>query len=173
MSFQPTPRCEKGAGQPLFHLRVCCPGHRSSISPMVQSLMEVVKETDCAAGREFEVELALHEALANAVVHGCGNDPGKVVECELSCRDAGELVIVVRDPGAGFDPASVPNPVAEENVYSTHGRGIYLIRRLTDGVSFERGGSEIHMVLRRADSSPGASARRAAPAVLSAKGGRG
>jgi serine/threonine-protein kinase RsbW len=125
--------------------------------------MEVVKEIGCAVGKEFEVEIALHEALANAVVHGCGNDPAKVVECELSCVDAGELVIVVRDPGPGFDPASVPNPVAEENVYSTHGRGIYLIRQLLDDVWFERGGSEIHMVLKLAGSSPGASARCATP----------
>ncbi len=156
MSFQPTPRCVKGAEQPLFHLRVCSPGHRSSISPMVEGLMDVLKETGCAAGKEFEVELALTEALANAVVHGCGNDPAKVVECELSCRGAGELVIVVRDPGPGFDPASVPNPAADENVYSTHGRGIYLIRQLMEEAWFERGGSEIHMVLKQAECSPGA-----------------
>jgi serine/threonine-protein kinase RsbW len=148
MSCQPTPRCEIDAKQPLFHLKVCGAGHRSSISPMVESLMEVVKKTDCAAGKEFEIEIALQEALANAVVHGCRNDSAKVVECELSCRDAGELVIVVRDPGPGFDPACVPNPVAEENVYSTHGRGIYLIRQLMDEAWFERGGSEIHMVVR-------------------------
>jgi serine/threonine-protein kinase RsbW len=110
--------------------------------------MEVVKEIGCAVGKEFEVEIALHEALANAVVHGCGNDPAKVVECELSCVDAGELVIVVRDPGPGFDPASVPNPVAKENVHSTHGRGVYLMRQLTDEAWFTRGGSEIHMVVR-------------------------
>jgi hypothetical protein len=85
---------------------------------MVQSLMEVVKETDCASGK---------------------------VECELSWRDA-ELVIVVRDPGPGFDPLAVPNPVAEENLCSSHGRGIYLIRQLVDDVWFERAGSEIHIV---------------------------
>lgn len=148
MSSQPMQCCEIDAEQPLFNLRVCSPGHRSSISPTVQNLMEVVKETNCAAGKEFEVELALTEALANAVVHGCRNDPAKVVECELSCRD-GEVVIVVRDPGPGFDPASVPNPVSDENVHSTHGRGIYLIRQIVDEAWFEHGGSEIHMVLRR------------------------
>jgi serine/threonine-protein kinase RsbW len=107
--------------------------------------MEVVRETQCAAGTEFEIETALREALANAVVHGCRNDPSKVVECALSCSQSGELIIVVRDPGPGFDPASVPNPVTGENVYSTHGRGVYLITQMMDDVRFERGGSEIHM----------------------------
>jgi serine/threonine-protein kinase RsbW len=107
--------------------------------------MDAVRETQCAVGKEFEIEIALREALANAVVHGCANDPCKAVECVLRCSGSGEVIIVVRDPGSGFDPSAVPNPVAGENVYSTHGRGIYLIRQLMDDVWFECGGSEIHM----------------------------
>lgn len=145
MSSEPLPRSELKGKKPLSHLRVCVPGHQSSISPVVRRLMEVVRETQCAAGTEFEIETALREALANAVVHGCRNDPSKVVECALSCSQSGELIIVVRDPGPGFDPASVPNPVTGENVYSTHGRGVYLITQMMDDVRFERGGSEIRM----------------------------
>jgi len=148
MSSELTRCCALDGTKLLFRLSVSVPGHRRSISPVVQGVLEMAREAECAAGKEFEIEIALQEALANAVVHGCRNDSAKVVECELSCRDAGELVIVVRDPGPGFDPASVPNPVAEENVYSTHGRGIYLIRQLMDEAWFERGGSEIHMVVR-------------------------
>jgi serine/threonine-protein kinase RsbW len=55
------------------------------------------------------------------------------------------MLIVVRDPGPGFDPAGIPNPIVGENIYSNHGRGIYLINQLMDEVRFERGGSEIHM----------------------------
>jgi serine/threonine-protein kinase RsbW len=117
--------------------------------------MEVVRERGCALGKEFEIEIALREALANAVVHGCANDPSKVVECECSCDAAGELVIVVRDPGPGFDPACIASPVSGENVYSPHGRGIYLITQLMDEAWFERGGSEIHMVLRPLSRPPG------------------
>jgi serine/threonine-protein kinase RsbW len=107
--------------------------------------MVVARETACAAGKEFEIETALGEALANAVVHGCGNDASKVVECSVSSSESGQVTIVVKDPGPGFDPASIPNPVVGENLYSTHGRGIYLITRLMDEVWFERGGTEIHM----------------------------
>lgn len=150
MSTELTTRCELDGEKPLFHLRVCLPGHQSWISPVAQGLMEAVRETQCAAGKEFEIETALREALANAAVHGCRNDPSKVVQCELSCSESGELIIVVRDPGPGFDPASLPNPVTGGNVYSTHGRGIYLIRQFMDHVWFECGGSEIHMRLKRA-----------------------
>ncbi len=146
MSSEPTARCEVDVNEPLFQLRVCVPGNQSSISPLVQSLMEALRETGRAAGKEFEIEIALREALANAVVHGCGNDPSKVVECALSCSESGELSIVVRDPGPGFDRAAVPSPLTGQNVFSTHGRGLYLISRMMDAVWFERGGSEIHML---------------------------
>ena len=145
MSCEPTPCCALGGIRLPFQLSVCVPGHRSSISPVVLSVMELARETKCAAGKEFEIETALREALANAVIHGCDSDASKVVECSVSCSESGEVLIVVRDPGPGFDPASIPSPVAGENVYSTHGRGIYLITRSMDEVWFERGGSEIHM----------------------------
>lgn len=109
--------------------------------------MEALREFSCAAAADFAIETALREALANAVIHGCRNDAAQLVECTLSCNPCGEVHIVVRDPGPGFDPASVPDPLSEENVRSNHGRGIYLISRLMDRVWFERGGTEIHMVL--------------------------
>jgi serine/threonine-protein kinase RsbW len=58
------------------------------------------------------------------------------------------VLIVVRDPGTGFDPAGLPNPVIGENVYSNHGRGVYLINQLMDDVRFFKNGTEIHMIKR-------------------------
>jgi serine/threonine-protein kinase RsbW len=58
---------------------------------------------------------------------------------------AGEVVIVIRDPGTGFDTASVPDPLAGENVFKPSGRGIYLINRLMDEVRFADEGREIRM----------------------------
>ena len=75
--------------------------------------MVVACKTDALSGKEFGfLELALWEALADAVIHGCGNDASKVVECSVSGSESGEVyTIVVRDPGPGFDPASIPSPV--------------------------------------------------------------
>jgi serine/threonine-protein kinase RsbW len=104
-----------------------------------------VTNLGCASGRESEVRLALEEALTNAVVHGCRNDPTKEIQCCVLCDQERGMLIVVRDPGPGFDPALVPSPIVGENLFATHGRGIFLINQLVDQVCFERGGTEIHM----------------------------
>jgi serine/threonine-protein kinase RsbW len=52
---------------------------------------------------------------------------------------------MVRDPGTGFDPEKIPSPLVGDNLYASHGRGIYLINQLMDEVQFKRGGTEIWM----------------------------
>jgi len=95
-----------------------------------------------------EVDLALQEALANAVVHGAKEDPTKTVECLVACDDERGVLIIVRDPGEGFDPGTIPSCTVGENLYSNHGRGIFLINQLMDEVKFRKNGTEIHMVKR-------------------------
>jgi serine/threonine-protein kinase RsbW len=90
----------------------------------------------------------LTEALANAVVHGAKSDPSKIVECDVACDDKHGILIVVRDPGPGFDPSKIADPCQGENIYSNHGRGIYLINQLMDEVKFHKNGTEIHMLKR-------------------------
>jgi len=121
------------------------PGRVDAIGPAVDMVMAAVAELDCASGKEFEIELALTEALANAVEHGCEHDPGKKVEVWLGCDHVHGLLIVVRDPGPGFDPAQIPSPIEGEQVYREGGRGVYLINRLMDHVEYDRGGTEIRM----------------------------
>jgi anti-sigma regulatory factor (Ser/Thr protein kinase) len=116
-----------------------------AISGVVDGVMQIAREMKCAEGNEHQIELALREALANAIIHGCKNDPSKKVECCVACTESSDVVIVVRDPGEGFAPSAVPDPLSPENLYSTHGRGIYLINQVMDEVSFERNGAEIRM----------------------------
>jgi anti-sigma regulatory factor (Ser/Thr protein kinase) len=91
------------------------------------------------------VELALQEAIANAVRHGCQGDPTKQIQCCVTVDASGEAVIVVRDPGPGFDPAKVPDPLAAENLFRSSGRGVFLINGLMDQVSYADGGREVQM----------------------------
>jgi serine/threonine-protein kinase RsbW len=139
------PICEFEPQKLLLKLDLRIPGDPNAISPVVDNVMKIVREMGCAEGKEFEVELALREALANAVVHGCGNDSKREVECCVACDENRGMLIVVRDPGRGFDPAALPSPVEGQNIFSTHGRGIYLINQLMDEVHFEKGGTEIRM----------------------------
>src|SRR5215467_4580625 len=110
-------------------LKVSLAADRQAVDAVVQSIMEVVRKLKCAIGNEDAIELALAEALANAVVHGAKSDPPKHVECDVACDEDHGMLIVVRDPGKGFDLGKVPNPVMGENIYSTHGRGIFLINQ--------------------------------------------
>jgi serine/threonine-protein kinase RsbW len=126
-------------------LDVTIAANPDAISGVVDGVMQIAREMKCAEGNEYQVELALREALANAIVHGCSNDPNKKVECCVACTESSDVVIIVRDPGEGFVLSAVPNPLDTENLHSTHGRGIYLINQLMDEVSFERNGAEIRM----------------------------
>jgi serine/threonine-protein kinase RsbW len=128
-----------------MQFEVSLPADVRAISPVVDWVMRLVSELELGAGKEFEIELAMREALANAVVHGCKGDPTKKVECFVSgARDQG-IQVVVRDPGAGFNPASVPSPTEGANLTSDHGRGILLIKELMDEVKHEHNGTLIRM----------------------------
>jgi serine/threonine-protein kinase RsbW len=127
------------------HFEVSLHADVATISPVVTWVMRLVSELDYAAGKEFEIEMALREALANAILHGCKSDPTKKVECSVTADRERGILIVVRDPGQGFDPSSVPLPTDGASLISDHGRGIYLINQLMDEVKHERNGSEIHM----------------------------
>jgi serine/threonine-protein kinase RsbW len=132
----------------VVRLDIEIPGESAAIDGAVERVLALAKESGCAQGKEFEVETALREALANAIRYGCGHNPGEPVQLSVSCDRSRGMLVVVRDPGPGFDPSQVPSPVAAENLYSNHGRGIYLINQLMDHVEFGRGGTEIRMIKR-------------------------
>lgn len=145
MAGEPSNNGSFDPGKLVLKLKVTLAADRNAIDPVVQSIMEVVRDTHCATGKEDAIELALSEALANAVIHGAKGDSKKVVECDVACDEKLGMLIVVRDPGPGFDPATIPSPVVGENIYCNHGRGIFLINQLMDEVQFKNNGKEIHM----------------------------
>src|SRR5271169_1034394 len=126
-------------------LDVSLPPDSEAIANVVDAISETLVRLDVPEQKRLEVALAVQEALANAVVHGCGNDPSKQVRCRLNCDPHGGIVIIVTDPGPGFSPDLLSDPKRRENLYTDHGRGVYLIRQLMDEVHFDRRGSEIMM----------------------------
>jgi serine/threonine-protein kinase RsbW len=148
MSTDSQPTFDFLAEKLLFKLQVTLAADQSAVDSVVQRIMKAIGDKDCAGGKEQAIELALSEALANAVVHGAKCDPSKVIECDVACDQNRSLLIVVRDPGEGFDPATIPNPVVGQNIYSGHGRGVYLITQVMDEVKFLKNGTEIHMIKR-------------------------
>jgi serine/threonine-protein kinase RsbW len=121
------------------------PSEVKAISPLLDQLMHLIEESRCVTGEELSVELALREALNNAVLHGNRLDPSKLVRVYCRCELGKELSVVIKDQGSGFDSSAVPDPSAVENLLAEHGRGIRLMRSQMDEVSFGCGGREVHM----------------------------
>ena len=115
------------------------------ISPLVDWLMSLIAVSRFVLGDEQFIELALREALCNAMLHGNRLDARKLVHVRCCCDFGKGVFIVVRDQGHGFDPSNVPNPLSVENLGAEHGRGIHLMKLAMDEVSFERQGSEVRM----------------------------
>ena len=115
------------------------------ISPFADWLMSLIARSGCVRGKEEFVELALREAITNAILHGNRFEPRKLVHVRCCCDFGKGVFILVRDQGPGFDPNNVPNPLAVENLGAEHGRGIHLMKLAMDEVSFERQGTEVRM----------------------------
>ncbi len=125
----------------------------SAISPLVDRLMRLVAGSHCVTGEEPAVELALREALSNAVIHGNRLDAHKLVHVRCRCKVGEGISLIVSDKGQGFDASSVPDPVAVENLLAEHGRGIHIMKLAMDQVAFEERGTEVHMSKRPARNS--------------------
>jgi len=134
-----------GHSVPFVELRQSLPSNVAAISPFVDQLMRFVLHLRHADGSEIDIEMALREALANAMIHGNGDDSCKSVYVTCRCYMDGKIAIRVQDEGRGFDGNAVPDPTFLENLLFTHGRGIYLMKTLMDEVSFEEGGSVVRM----------------------------
>ncbi|MCI0347503.1 MAG: ATP-binding protein [Chloroflexi bacterium] len=96
----------------------------------------------------FRLQVAVSEALANAVVRGNHEDPSKLVTIEADVLPH-HILIHVTDEGDGFDPGDVPEPLHPDQVNGTRGRGLFLIRKLVDDVRFNERGTSICMTLSR------------------------
>jgi len=93
------------------------------------------------------ISLAVHEAAANAVLHGNQCDPSKHIAVRIEAAPE-TLTVSVRDEGEGLDASAIPDPLAPGNLLKESGRGIFLIRSLMDEVRFHNlnPGTEIIMI---------------------------
>lgn len=120
-------------------LRSTTPG----INRAVRDILKNAKLNGCLADHHTELEIALREALANAVFHGNRSDTAKSVLVRAYCDPGKGFVIAVRDEGRGFDPEKVPDPRRADRLHLTHGRGIFLMRELMDHIEHRKGGREV------------------------------
>jgi anti-sigma regulatory factor (Ser/Thr protein kinase) len=130
-------------------MNLTVPAVPSSIQTVSEGVTQMLTSKGWKEDDIIKVDLALQEALANGIRHGAKNDPSKFIQCVVSTDPSGELVVIVRDPGTGFDPSKVANPLEADNLLKTSGRGVFLINQLMDDVAFADGGREVQMRKRK------------------------
>ena len=134
--------------------RIITSAVRKQVDVVISHILDGVKHAHQIAkigGDEDKVVFAAHlsadEALTNAAMHGVEGDPSKLVRAHLvvSINEHRELVarLVIDDEGKGFNPESIPDPTAEDNLEETKGRGLLLMKRFMDQVRFNDAGNEV------------------------------
>jgi len=130
--------------------RLVLPSHIEAVAEAAAAVASFAQ--NCGVGDEaaFGIDIAVREAVTNAIVHANNEDDTKSIEVSFNCAGRA-LEIDIKDQGEGFDPASVPDPTAPANLLKTSGRGIFLIRNFMDEVRWSsrpEGGTMLHMVKR-------------------------
>lgn len=111
--------------------------------PKVESLIdEVCDELSLSEDYYGNILIAVTEAVNNAIIHGNKNENSKVVKIDVAKNDKA-VIFSVADQGEGFDFENLPDPTAPENLEKPDGRGIFLMKNLSDGVNFESNGSKV------------------------------
>jgi len=90
------------------------------------------------------IMIAITEAVNNAIKHGNRSDSSKNVSLSLSLDDS-LIKFRVEDEGQGFDYENLPDPTAPENLEKPGGRGIFLMKHLSDEVEFKEGGRIVEL----------------------------
>jgi len=116
-----------------------------NILPVTLEIFQKLKSQGVKEDILFDVRLCLEEALVNAIKHGNKKDKKKLVY--IAVKFINHIIeIIVKDQGKGFDYKNIPSPTKGKNIKKPSGRGIFLIKKLMDGVRFSNGGSTIKMV---------------------------
>ncbi|NSW94889.1 MAG: ATP-binding protein [Bacteroidales bacterium] len=119
----------------------------SNLRKVEHAIDEITANLKIKQDNYGKILVATLEAVNNAIKHGNRNNPEKTVDVVISLN-GNEMTIEVTDQGEGFDPASVPDPTRPENIEELSGRGIFLMSKLADSISFNKIGNSVTMTFR-------------------------
>lgn len=112
---------------------------------MIEQLLSALTDAGWDGRDYFHVQMAIEEALVNAVRHGNCESPDKIVELEFKVAQD-TVFLRIQDEGDGFDPTSLPDPRDDDNLDQTNGRGVMLINEMMNEVKYNSVGNEIKMI---------------------------
>ena len=108
-----------------------------SVDKVEQTAEQMARNAGIDEDETFRFSMAVREATVNAVLHGNAYDPEKRITATFE-NTGKDLIIRISDQGKGLDPATLPDPLAPENLLRGSGRGIFLIRSFMDEVHFRQ-----------------------------------
>ena len=130
------------------HLEVVLDTHVESVNLAEEMCIRVAEASGFGEDECYRIGMAVREGVINAFHYGNQEKPDKKIYLAIDLNQD-KMIIHVTDEGKGFKLADVPDPLAEENLLSTSGRGIFLMRAFMDEfdvVSGKTGGAEIIMM---------------------------
>jgi len=136
------PRPEDRANYPV-RLRISYPSTKQALSRAVGDVLKIADRCGCIDDDRMDLEIALREALANAITHGNGCRTAKRIFLRCYGSPGSDILVLVRDEGDGFDPEQVPDPRTSDRRLLHHGRGLLLMRELMDHVVYRKKGREV------------------------------
>jgi serine/threonine-protein kinase RsbW len=141
-------RTRQNTGETEREIRVEIPSRLEELSKIERLAQTIAHKFRLSTDKVDNLAIAMTEAVGNAIVHGNGRNPGKMVRIAY-WQDSDMLRIRVEDQGKGFDPEAISDPLAPENLMKEHGRGIFILRNLMDEVrfSFSSKGTVVHMAI--------------------------
>lgn len=118
------------------------PASFQEIRRIEASVFPDIEARGCPKEDLLNIRLALGEALANAIRHGCREDPSKMVTLEVFLEDTC-IRFRIEDEGNGFDYTGIPDPREKARLHEPAGRGLFLIRKFCDAMVFNDKGNVI------------------------------
>jgi len=120
----------------------------ASVDKVEQLVIQEAGKLGFEEDDQQQIGMAVRECAVNAVVHGNRYSAHKKMHLEIE-RSSSSLIIIIGDEGDGFDLASLPDPLAPENLLKQSGRGLLLIRAFMDDFDLHPrpgGGTEVKLV---------------------------
>lgn len=135
------------AGRPaLGLLSFDMPSRKEAVAPATERVVEAARLACLPEERHTDLAVAVAEALSNAALHGNRGQPAALVHVRVRACPHRCLEVEVEDAGPGFSHEGVVDPTGAEHVLRPGGRGVFLMRRLTDRLEYNLRGNRVRLV---------------------------
>jgi len=136
----------KPAGKTMV-TRFRMPSRRDAVARAVERILELVEPARLSDDERDSLAVALAEALSNAAVHGNKLRSTATVRVGVAVTPNECCAVEVADSGPGFDQGHVSDPTTPDHLLATGGRGVFLMKRLVDGLEYNAAGNKVRLVM--------------------------